>query len=87
MRREKSRTEIFFGYPIKVKRIMSKKSSWEGFIVEPILIYSMDEETGGSSLIDELPVINSSVIKGEKAVLRQVMIMLKKLFNLKKSWV
>ena len=67
MRREKSRTEIFFGYPIKVKRIMSKKSSWEGFIVEPILIYSMDEETGGLSLIDELPVINSSVIKGESS--------------------
>jgi len=65
IRRQKGSAEIFFGYPVRIKKIESKKSSWSGYVVEPILIYAFDKDTGELAIVDELPTINNRVIKDE----------------------
>lgn len=64
LRRARSRKELFFGYPINIKQMRSKKSGWTGYIAEPVFIFKVDIEDGNAWLAEELPIINSAVIKG-----------------------
>ncbi len=63
-RRSRSRKELFFGYPINIKQMRSKKSNWVGFRAEPVFIFKVDIDDGNAWLAEELPTINAAVVKG-----------------------
>jgi len=63
IRKERSRLEMYFGYPTTLKKVKSKKSSWEGLFVEPILLFPI-EITGGTPKISQgFPLFNLSVLQ------------------------
>lgn len=64
LRRARSRKELYFGYPINIKQMRSKKSNWVGYVAEPVFIFKVDFEDGDAWLAEELPVINGAVVKG-----------------------
>ncbi len=65
MRRDRNRQSIFIGYPIRLKKIRSRKG-WEGFILEPILLISFQDPSDRYSppiLSEELPHLNFRALK------------------------
>ncbi len=60
IRRDRNQKTLFLGYPVRLNKLRSKKG-WEGFMVEPVLLFSFQEpETkyGKWTLTSELPIIN-----------------------------
>lgn len=58
-RSEQGRYGLYFGYPINVALIRSKKSDWEGYMVEPILLFPIEQEANGRMTVDlAYPIIN-----------------------------
>jgi very-short-patch-repair endonuclease len=66
VRRERSRLTLVLGYPIRLKKI-SARSGWEGFIVEPILLFGFQEQEAYQHdlpiLAEDLPQINFKAIQ------------------------
>ncbi len=60
--RSRTRKEVYFGYPVRLKKISSKKG-WQGFIVEPIVIYSVNFDSDSPVIEFQNPTINPSIIK------------------------
>ena len=64
--RERSRFILVLGYPIRLKKI-SARSGWEGFIVEPILLFGFREQEAYQHdlpiLAEDLPQINFKAIQ------------------------
>ena len=66
MRNDRGRLAMHLGYPTNLKKIKSSRSSWEGFIVEPVLLFPIDF---GQSRDDQpkleagAPIVNMSVLK------------------------
>ena len=60
LRRSRSRKELYFGYPINIRVKRSNSVCW----AEPVFIFKVDVEDGNAWLAEELPIINSAVIKG-----------------------
>lgn len=65
MRRDRNRKTLFLGYPVRLNWIRSKKG-WEGFLVEPVLLFPFDEP--GSKyerpqLSNDLPQFNFKALK------------------------
>jgi len=63
IRKDRSRLEMYFGYPTALKRTKSRKSSWEGFFVEPMLLYPIEVVDGRSKISQGFPIFNLSVLK------------------------
>ncbi|MBT9159737.1 MAG: ATP-dependent RecD-like DNA helicase [Dehalococcoidia bacterium] len=58
-RTEQGRYGLYFGYPTNISLIRSKKSDWEGYMVEPILLFPIETEADGRMLVDlSYPIIN-----------------------------
>ena len=58
-RSEQGRYGLYFGYPTNVSLIRSKKSDWEGYMVEPILLFPIEQEANGRMTVDlAYPIIN-----------------------------
>lgn len=58
-RTEQGRYGLYFGYPTNIALIRSKKSSWEGFVVEPIFLFPIEQDNGGQLSVDlSYPIIN-----------------------------
>jgi len=58
-RSEQGRYGLYFGYPTNVARIRSKKSEWEGYMVEPILLFPIEQDSDGRMTVDlTSPIIN-----------------------------
>ena len=59
-RTERARYGLYFGYPTSIARIRSRRSSWEGLMVEPILLFPVeqDQTTGRLTLDLSFPIIN-----------------------------
>lgn len=68
LRRSRSRKELFFGYPVNIRQMRSKKSNWVGYVAEPVFIFKVDIEDGNAWLAEELPTINSAVVRGHSGV-------------------
>jgi len=65
VRRDRNRQVLFVGYPVRLNWIRSKRG-WEGFLVEPLLLFPFEESrTRYTSpiLTDELPQINFRALK------------------------
>ncbi|NBC37753.1 AAA family ATPase [Novosphingobium sp. FSY-8] len=58
-RAEQGRYGLYFGYPTHVSHLRSKKSGWEGFMVEPILLFPIEHDKSGRMSVDlAYPIIN-----------------------------
>lgn len=59
-RSEQGRYSLYFGYPTHLNLIKSKKTNWEGFMVEPILLFPIEQDGGNGRLVVDLsyPIIN-----------------------------
>lgn len=64
MRKDRSRLTMYLGYPVAAKKQKSKKSDWEGFFLEPLVLYPVEFEEGSAPRIaSTFPVFNSSVLR------------------------
>jgi very-short-patch-repair endonuclease len=65
IRRDRNRQTIFLGYPVRLNLIHSRKG-WEGFMVEPLLLFSFQEtesKYGKPTITDDLPQINFRALR------------------------
>ncbi|MDA8219324.1 MAG: AAA domain-containing protein, partial [Dehalococcoidales bacterium] len=80
VRRDRNRQVVFLGYPTYLSFVRSR-SGWEGFIVEPILLWSFhdaDNGHGSPTLVDELPQFNFRALRsllqaGESTLMEEAM--------------
>ncbi len=63
IRRDRGNKEVYFGYPTVLKYVKSRRSSWEGFFVEPVFIFSAEVNRGTLRITDTFPMLNFSVLK------------------------
>jgi very-short-patch-repair endonuclease len=66
LRKDRSRLVMYLGYPCALKHKQSRRSSWSGYFVEPLFLYSVEFEVrpGDKPRIDlTFPIINQSVLK------------------------
>lgn len=63
IRKDRSRLEMYLGYPTALKKVKSNKNSWEGFFVEPILLFPIELSEGNPKVSQGFPIINLSVLK------------------------
>lgn len=63
IRKDRSRLEMYFGYPTTLKKVKSKKSSWEGLFVEPILLFPIEITEGTPKISQGFPLFNLSVLQ------------------------
>jgi len=63
IRRDRGRLEMYFAYPVTLKKVQSKKSSWEGMYVEPVLLFPIEIDNGSPKLSKNFPIFNLSVLK------------------------
>lgn len=63
IRRDRGRLEMYFAYPTTLKKVKSKRSSWEGMFVEPILLFPVEIVGGSPKLSQNPPIFNLSVLK------------------------
>lgn len=59
--KDKSRLEMYFGYPVFLRK--KKSSKWEGFFVEPIFLFNVENQDGKLVLSQNFPILNRSVLK------------------------
>lgn len=62
---ERGRHALFLGYPTSLKLLRSRKSSWQGYMVEPVLLFALDlDGPDGRPVLDlSYPIINQRVLK------------------------
>ena len=64
VRRDRGRLVVVLGYPVQLTWLRARTGSWQGFKVEPILLFGFDEDpidrSSLPSLSNDLPQINSS---------------------------
>lgn len=63
IRKDRSRLEMYFGYPATLKKVKSKKSKWEGLFVEPILLFPIEIINGRPKISHGFPTFNLSALK------------------------
>jgi very-short-patch-repair endonuclease len=57
-RSEQGRYGLYFGYPTHLNLIKSKKSDWQGLMVEPIFLFPIEEDNGSLTIDLSYPIIN-----------------------------
>lgn len=63
--RDRNRLSLQIGYPVLANRIKAR-SGWEGFILEPLCLFALQEATGTGALpplVDEPPALNFKAIR------------------------
>lgn len=78
LQRDTTRRVPFVGYPVRLRKMVSKKG-WEGFMVEPVFLFELDEQRargGDPDLTEEPPILNAKVLGrhamgGEQAVMEE----------------
>jgi hypothetical protein len=66
VRRDRNRQAVFLGYPVRLNLIRSRKTNWEGFKIEPLLLFPFqdaDSRHGTPVLGDDLPQINLQALR------------------------
>jgi len=64
-KRDRNKKSIYFGFPCVLRHAKSKKSSWEGYFLEPLFLYQLDYlNPDGAVRIDyAFPLINQNCLK------------------------
>ncbi|WP_298165310.1 AAA domain-containing protein [Novosphingobium sp.] len=58
-RAEQGRYGLYLGYPTHIARLRSRKSDWEGHMVEPLLLFPIEQNSTGNLMVDlAYPIIN-----------------------------
>ena len=58
-RAEQGRYGLYLGYPTHIAHLRSRKSGWDGHMVEPLLLFPIEQSSTGSLTIDlAYPIIN-----------------------------
>ena len=65
IRSEKGRWVMYLGYPTSLKLLQSRRSSWQGFMVEPVFLFGIElKGANGESVLDlTYPMINQKVLQ------------------------
>jgi len=66
VRRDRNRQALFLGYPVRLNLIRSRKSNWQGFKVEPLLLFPFQAANSryvNPTLGDDLPQINFQALR------------------------
>lgn len=64
LRKDRSRLALYFGYPTALSLLKSKRSSWQGYMVEPLLLFPVQlDEQMRPSLELGFPVINQKAFR------------------------
>lgn len=65
VRSDRSRQALYMGYPTSLKLIKSSRSDWEGFMVEPILLFpiNIDPSKGEAELDFSYPIVNQKPLR------------------------
>ena len=64
-RTERGRYGLYLGYPTNVSLLRSKKSDWQGYMVEPVFLFPIEQEQGTGRLVIDLsfPMINQKPLR------------------------
>lgn len=65
LRNQRGRHALYLGYPTSLKLLKSKKSSWQGFMVEPVFLFEIEIEGPSQepTLNLSFPIINQKVLQ------------------------
>lgn len=65
IRSERGRYGLFLGYPTATRLVKSRRSSWQGYMIEPLLLFpvEMDANTGSPVIDLEYPIINQQALQ------------------------
>ena len=65
IRRENGRWAMYLGYPTSLKFLQSRRSSWQGFMVEPVFLFGIElRGANGEPVLDlTYPMINQKVLQ------------------------
>lgn len=65
LRKQRGRHALYLGYPTSLKLLKSKKSSWEGYMVEPVFLFEIEIESPNHQPTLDLsfPIINQKVLQ------------------------
>ncbi len=63
-RRERSKLQMYLGYPTNLRHHKSNKSDWEGYFVEPIFLFAIeiDPTTNSVNIDTTYPIINTKIL-------------------------
>jgi len=63
-RRNRAKTTLFVGYPIRLRHVRSRRGNWQGFMVDPVFLFPVeDAENGPLSCSEESPILNFAVLR------------------------
>jgi hypothetical protein len=66
IRQDRNRLTVLLGYPVCLSHVRSRKG-WEGFMVEPVFLFSLEEDPENRSSMprfaDDLPQVNFKAIR------------------------
>ena len=63
IRENRTRMEMYLGYPSTLKKVKSRRSDWEGFFLEPLLVFPVDLHSENLKIDYTLPAFNLSALK------------------------
>lgn len=63
IRKDRGRLEMYLGYPTALRKQVSKRNNWQGFFVEPLLLFPIETNDSKPIISPGFPVINLSVLK------------------------
>lgn len=66
VRRDRTRQQLFLGYPVRLNHISSRRTNWEGYRVEPVFLFPFvggDDLRTHPVLGDELPQLNLQALR------------------------
>ncbi len=66
VRRDRNRQAVFLGYPVRLNLIRSRRSNWEGFKVEPLLLFPFQDaenKYAAPTLGVDLPQLNFQALR------------------------
>ena len=65
VRKERGRWAMYLGYPTSLKLLKSRKSNWQGYMVEPVFLFAVEMEGPNKQPVLDLsyPIINQKVLQ------------------------
>ena len=67
LRKDRHRLTLYLGYPLRIRLLRSKKSNWEGFMLEPLFLFPIRLSDDGQRAVietDTNPLFNFAAWKG-----------------------
>ena len=72
-RTERGRYGLYFGYPTNIFFLQSRRSGWQGYMVEPILLFPVGQERGRLTIDLSFPIINQKPFRAFTNVEREML--------------